>query len=215
MAGQVAEAVALRSHWKNFQRLIHIGGGHDHILPLLRVAGTQHPLVVINIDAHCDTRAEAEPHSGNPFRLFAQESAHGFQLHQIGIHPFANSQSTLSELPKGDMTLLLREDCEDRSHVMAYLARVLASVPDEARLVFSLDCDALALSEVGAVSAPNHRGLSAEFVHALVGWYENWCSEQGQRPYYGVYEFNPLYDSVSGHSARVMAGLLYSMLGPN
>lgn len=194
------------------KKLIHLGGGHDHVLPLLRTLGHSRPVVVLNIDAHCDTRQEVEPHSGNPFRLFAHETKHDFQLHQIGIHPFANSLTTLAPLKKGSMHVLYRQDCDDEASVASFLARLQASIPDNAVLVFSLDCDALAASDVAAVSAPNHHGLSLSFVHALVRWYAQWCAEQGQRGFYGVYEFNPVYDTVSGQSARALAGLLYEMV---
>ncbi|MFP5457434.1 MAG: arginase family protein, partial [Bacteriovoracia bacterium] len=50
--------------------LIHLGGGHDHIYPLLCSLGDG-PIVVINVDAHLDTRTDTAPHSGNPFRRFA------------------------------------------------------------------------------------------------------------------------------------------------
>lgn len=212
LTGQRHEEERLAQSIPSCQRFLHLGGGHDHILPLLRTLGAKRPLVVLNIDAHCDTRKEQQPHSGNPFRLFAQEAKHPFQLFQVGIHPFANSLSTLEPLPNGEMHILWREDCDDPAHLANFLARLQGCIPPEAALVFSLDCDALKASDVGAVSAPNHHGLELGVVHQLVRWYAQWCQEQGQRHYYGVYEFNPLYDHVSAASARAIAGIVYQML---
>lgn len=209
---QKLEEERLTQTLSSFKKILHIGGGHDHILPLLRSLGREHPIVVINIDAHCDTRIETEPHSGNPFRLYDAHAPTPLQLYQIGIHPFANSRTTLSDLPRGNMSILYRQDCDDTPLVMAYLAQLQSQIPDNARVVFSLDCDALAASEVGAVSAPNHHGLSLSFVIELIQWYRTWCQDHQQREYYGVYEFNPLYDTVSASSARAIAGLLFEMM---
>jgi formiminoglutamase len=193
------------------QMLIHLGGGHDHIFSLLK-SFIDRPVVVINIDAHLDTRIDSEPHSGNPFRQFSQISTQAFQLYQIGIHPFANSQSTQAILPKGDMHTLWRGECEATEYVLAFLMKLEANLPANAQIIFSLDCDALAAGDVEAVSAPNHHGLSLDFVHQLVGSYRDLCQRRGITPVWGIYEFNPLYDSVSGRSSRAIAGLMYRMV---
>ncbi len=191
--------------------ILHLGGGHDHILPLLSALDDR-PLCVINIDAHLDTRVDQEVHSGNPFRQFSQKSKLGFSLHQIGIHPFANSLSTQSPLPKGTMHTLLKMECQDEAHLRAFLVRLESELSSDTRVVFSLDCDALKASDVEAVSAPNHDGLSIEWVKNLVKYYRELCQIRGQNPIWGVYEFNPIYDSVSNRSARAVAGLIYEMI---
>lgn len=197
--------------YQTAQMLIHLGGGHDHIFSLLK-SFNDRPIVVINIDAHLDTRADSEPHSGNPFRQFSQIYTKPFQLYQIGIHPFANSPSTQAMLPQGEMHVLWREECESTEHVLAFLMRIESNLPDNAQIIFSLDCDALAAGDVEAVSAPNHHGLSLNFVHLLVGSYRDLCFRRGIKPVWGIYEFNPLYDSVSASSARAIAGLMYRMV---
>ncbi len=190
--------------------LVHLGGGHDHVFPLLAAVGADRPVVVINVDAHCDTRTDASPHSGNPFRRFDQEAKFPLRLHQIGVHPFANSVSTLSKLPRGEMRLHWRDDCRDAEHTRAFLMRVESEAPPEAIVVFSLDCDALA--NIAAVSAPNHDGLPLEQVHALVDWYHGLCRRRGQSPVWGVYEYNPLYDGIGCEDGRVIAGLIHRMI---
>lgn len=191
--------------------IVHLGGGHDHVLALLSALDDR-PLCVINIDAHLDTRVDPEPHSGNPFRQFSQTARHVFSLHQIGIHPFANSASTQSPLPNGKMYTLLKADCQDAAHLRAFLARLESELTQDTRVVFSLDCDALKASDVEAVSAPNHDGLSLDLVLQLVKFYRDLCRTRGQNPIWGVYEFNPVYDTVSSRSARAIAGLVYEMI---
>lgn len=191
--------------------IVHLGGGHDHVLALLSALDDR-PLCVINIDAHLDTRVDPEPHSGNPFRQFSQKARHTFSLHQIGIHPFANSASTQSPLKNGRIFTLYKSECQDEAHLRAFLVRLESELTSETRVIFSLDCDALKASDVEAVSAPNHDGLSIEWVQQLVKFYRDLCRTRGQNPIWGVYEFNPVYDSVSSRSARVIAGLVYEMI---
>ncbi len=193
------------------QPLIHLGGGHDHVLPLLRALDDR-PVCVLNIDAHLDTRVDPEPHSGNPFRQFAQSAKHPLQLHQVGIHPYANSLTTQTELPRGEMHILWRRECDEAAHVAAFLMRLESSLAIDARIVFSLDCDALMASDVEAVSAPNHDGVSLGFVRQLASFYRDLCIRRGQAPVWGIYEYNPLYDTVSGRGARAIAGLMYDFV---
>lgn len=210
----VASIAAQTERLQGFARerdVIHIGGGHDHVYPLL-CALDDRPLVVLNVDAHLDTRTDAWPHSGNPFRRFADSAKHPFLLYQIGIHPFANSASTQSPLHQTPARILWREECEHADLVGAFLVRLEAELPPEARIVFSLDCDAISAPEMEAVSAPNHLGLSLGFVHQLAGFYRDLCQRRGVPQVWGIYEFNPVYDTVSSRSARGVAGLMYRMV---
>ncbi|MFP5457433.1 MAG: arginase family protein, partial [Bacteriovoracia bacterium] len=135
-----------------------------------------------------------------------------FYLYQIGIHPFANSASTQSALPNTKARILWREECDQTELVSAFLMRLEAELPNNATIIFSLDCDAIAAPEMEAVSAPNHLGLSLSFVHQLVGFYRDLNQRRSARNIWGIYEFNPVYDSVSSRSARGMAGLMYRMV---
>ena len=206
-----AQTQKLRALLAHGTRLLHIGGGHDHVLPLL-LSLDDGPVCVLNVDAHLDTRVDPESHSGNPFRQFDRLGQHPWQLHQIGIHPFANSLSTQAPLQRGTQHILWRRQCDDPAWVRGFLQRLENDLVPGSRVVFSLDCDALAGADVEAVSAPNHDGLSLAFVRQLMAWYRNLCQRRGLSELWGVYEFNPLYDSTSSRSARAVAGLLYGML---
>lgn len=209
---QSQEEVRLSQLLPTSKTVVHIGGGHDHILPLLHALGTNRPIVVINIDAHCDTRAESESHSGNPFRLFSQISKYPFKLFQIGIHLLSNSSSTLTDLEKGEMKILFRDQCEDKNVVDSFLSDAFESLPKNGIVVLSLDCDAIDSSQMQAVSAQNHNGLSMSFVRSIFDSYANWCSKNEQNQLIGIYEFNPLYDNISSSNAKVIAGLIYESL---
>ncbi|MBY0414561.1 MAG: arginase family protein, partial [Bdellovibrionales bacterium] len=85
---------ALSSYTK-IKKHIYLGGGHDHIYPVLKALNTQSKKIkVINIDAHLDTRVDEFHNSGTPFRQFAMEFEGHFELVQLGIHDFANAKST-------------------------------------------------------------------------------------------------------------------------
>lgn len=200
----------LRALLAQSQKLVHLGGGHDHVYSLMQAINR--PLLVINIDAHLDTRADAWSHSGNPFREFSQTTKLDFKLFQIGIHPFANSLSTQQALASGEMHILSRKACDHEGEVRAFWNKILSSLGDDTILLFSIDADALAVENLKAVSAPNHNGLSLEFLHRQMNFYKQLCEERSQPQIWGLYEFNPLYDDVSGTSARVASGLIYEML---
>ncbi|MBY0515989.1 MAG: arginase family protein [Bacteriovoracaceae bacterium] len=193
------------------QTLIHIGGGHDHIYPLLKSFAHQ-SICVINIDAHLDTRTDSEPHSGNPFRLFDQQTKKDFQLYQIGIHPFANSKTTQSPLTNGEMRTLYKNECSNREKLRSFLQLIENNLKPDTVIVFSLDCDAISSGELEAVSAPNHDGLSVELINELISFYKDLTLRRSQKSIWGIYEFNPLYDSVSSKGARTIAGLIYRMI---
>ena len=81
---------------------VHLGGGHDHAYPLLKAIDESKKydqIIIINIDAHCDTRIDDQRHSGTPFRDFDQLAPKTpTSMIQYGLHHFSNSVSTMSPL---------------------------------------------------------------------------------------------------------------------
>lgn len=190
-------------------RFIHIGGGHDHIYPMLKALSKDHKqIIVINIDAHADTRDDQEFHSGTPFRQFADSFSGEFYLYQIGLNRYANSFSTLSPLKKGQQDILWREDVSLKAE--AFFKKIKTQITDESIVFFSLDADALKGYEIPAVSAVNPEGLSLESLHFLWRLY----TELGFKhaPMMGVYELNPLYDSLASYSMRTIAAFIFKTL---
>ncbi len=204
------QSARIKELLKTARQLVHLGGGHDHVYSLMQAVNG--PLLVINIDAHLDTRADAWSHSGNPFREFSHTTSADFNLFQIGIHPYANSISTQQPLEKGVMHVLSRSDCDQEGEVKAFWNKILSTLKNDTTIVFSIDADAISADSLRAVSAPNQNGLSLAFVMRQMHFYRELCRQRSQKQLWGFYEFNPLYDDVSGTSARVASALIYEML---
>ena len=176
---------------------VHLGGGHDHIYPLLMALQCfQRPLHVINVDAHLDTRIDRYAHSGTPFRQFAEKKTVPFRLSQIGIHPFCNAQSNYTDLPKSKMQIIEIESLDK------------LTLPKDELTIFSLDCDALDSSFFSGVSAVNAMGLTKKQFGLVWNFYLESIKHQ---PIVGIYEYNPIYDDLSGQGAKFLSVFLYSI----
>jgi formiminoglutamase len=207
-AAQRAEAEKihsiLKTHPDSF--ILHLGGGHDHIYPLLKAL--QAPkTIVINIDAHADTRTDDEAHSGNPFRKFSEEG--NLRIYQIGLHPFANSMSTLAPLKKGHMSSLWRRDLNPENLEKMFM-EIRKEITPETKVVLSIDADALSGTIIPGVSAVNGAGLNLEELDLI--WEKYAHLKFSHKPILGIYELNPLYDTLSGMSMRTMAGFVFQTL---
>lgn len=185
----------------------HLGGGHDHIYPLLKALSPNYKkVIVINVDAHADTRTDSNFHSGTPFRQFSDSFAGDFDIYQIGLHPFANSFSTLSPLEKGQSHILWRKDLNTQS-LNAFFENISTKVNKETLVVFSLDADALIGSEVPGVSAVNPGGITRAELLELWDHYQ--ALNKNHSSVLGIYELNPLYDTLSSFSMRTIASFVF------
>ena len=196
--------IAKRPKSSKARHHIHLGGGHDHIYPLLKAlehSGAK-KLVVFNIDAHCDTRPESLPHSGTPFRQFDRECTIPFELIQLGIHPYANTPETLAPLGRGKMTIY---QCHELPQDLEKLLTRHLCQDRETHYLISLDCDALDAAVMEGVSAVNHQGMSLGQVQSIF----DFAREHLNPVSYGIYEYNPVYDNLSQKGARALAALLY------
>jgi formiminoglutamase len=204
---QTIEFEKIYNQLKNSQLCIQIGGGHDHIYPFLKAISKKHKKIIcFNIDAHCDTRTDKEPHSGTPFRQFAELQSTEFELHQIGIHSYSNSVSTMSPVPNTKIDFHFYPIEENLNQKIEQL---LSSIEDDVAIVFSLDLDALEAGLMEGVSAVNHQGISSREVQKILETVLN--SKKGKK-YFGFYEYNPLYDNLSQKGARFIASLIYNIL---
>ena len=181
-------------------KIFHLGGGHDHIFPLLMSLRDEKAIHVINIDAHLDTRSEPLPHSGTPFRQFADAYQGSFRLTQLGIHSFSNHPASYEGF-SGEMVVLSPDE------LSGWKKKI--SLRSEELTLLSLDCDALAAESMEAVSAVNPAGLSFACVREIFDWYSQ--HDQAQK-IYGIYEYNPLFDNLSQKGAKALASLIYGAL---
>ena len=160
-------------------------------------------MTIINIDAHLDTRTDNLPHSGTPFRQASQMWTQGrFRLFQVGIHDYANAKSNYEKLPNGQMKVFNENDWG----VVAGKIEKLINTEDEI-IVLSLDADALSASIMEGVSAVNPNGLTLKFMQSCLKSYQNWM--EGKKQYFGIYEYNPVYDNLSQKGAKAIASLVH------
>lgn len=194
------------------KKVAHLGGGHDHIYPLVAAYLDQYPkekVLILNIDAHLDTRRDQEVHSGTPFRQLHGEYKDRVHLSQLGIHHFANHPQNFEDM--GNMEVL---PYNGHQHFKEELTKIFTLHRDRT-LVLSLDCDGLDASFMSAVSAPNHRGLSQEdFQEVLETCFSFWKTSD-KPAIYGLYEYNPLFDDLTTKGARYLVGTLYNFFERN
>lgn len=190
--------------------LCHIGGGHDHAYPFLKSLSAKYKkVIVINIDAHADTRTDGAFHSGTPFRQFSDFYKGEFKLFQIGLHPFANTFSTLSPLNSGEMNILWKKDLSESS-LIAFFKNIKDELNQDTLVVFSIDADALEGSLVPGVSAVNPDGLTRNELLLIWSFYRN--LSLGHKPVMGIYELNPVYDTLASLSMRTLGSFVFEVL---
>lgn len=209
-ASQKTEAAQILAALKDSPKagICHLGGGHDHVYPLLTALGETHKkIIVINIDAHADTRTDTDFHSGTPFRQFASEFSGEFTLYQVGLLEFANSASTLSPLPRGMSHILWKHELTLTDKVQAFFHQIKHKIDTDTVVVFSLDADALNGADMPGVSAVNGDGLSRAQLTQVWQLYQSLGFSH--RPILGFYELNPVYDTLSMLSMRTLATFLF------
>lgn len=209
---QITEAKLIQNLLKGDSTIIQLGGGHDHIFPLLyALKSFERDIVVINIDAHHDTRRDQLKHSGTPFRDFDQVASQGFGLLQLGIHDYANSKETMSPLEHGFQKSFSVQELEKKplTDILKLFKQELPfQVTKQTIVILSLDCDALSSGIMPGVSAVNHNGISQQLLMSVL---ETVLTEFPQT-HLGIYEYNPVYDDLSQRGARLLAALIYRFL---
>ncbi|HAZ12442.1 MAG: hypothetical protein A2X86_16920 [Bdellovibrionales bacterium GWA2_49_15] len=185
--------------------LVHLGGGHDHIYPLLRALDSiQERLTIFNVDAHSDTRIDTWAHSGTPFRQFANQARNPFTLYQYGIHPYSNPPTNFTPMGKGQMQLCWHNNIkiEQAEPFKKYFEQCDIAV-------FSLDADALDSSVMEAVSAVNPDGLQKTELRCMLDAFK---LSPATFKIFGIYEYNPLFDNLSQKGQRYLASIIYNLL---
>lgn len=191
------------------RKSIHLGGGHDHVYPLLRALEySKKQIIILNFDAHCDTRVDKIHHSGTPFRDFDKLKPTQTSLIQIGVHHYANSTSTLGNLTNIQQSLIYKKDLVDSElfhQVITNLEKI--EISKDAIFILSLDADGLSAEEMEAVSAPNHNGFGQNLVRKVISYLQQ--NHPDHQQIFGIYEYNPIMDNLSQKGSRIIAGLIY------
>jgi formiminoglutamase len=187
---------------------IHLGGGHDHVFTL--ASSLRRPFVILNLDAHLDTRVDPVPHSGTPFRDL-KDHPHFKGLIQFGIHDFSNPRSNYQPFcPQQQIYTYQRKNFDSQ---FEQICKSLTSLDQNTDVILSIDADALDQSMMSAVSAPNPHGFTLEEVLTVVEFYRQFINQRKLQGFLGIYEFNPLFDSIGNPQARSLCLLIYRMIG--
>lgn len=188
--------------------ICHIGGGHDHVYPLVSALNEKFSkVIVINIDAHADTRTDNKFHSGTPFRQLDRE-IENLTVFQLGLHPYSNSFSTLTKL-KREMPILWKNEIDTQS-IEKFFKSISEELTQNTLVVFSLDADALTGNIMPGVSAVNSDGLNLDQLKIMMNHYLE--MNLSHPPIMGLYELNPVYDQLSGLSMNTAANFIFHSL---
>jgi formiminoglutamase len=190
--------------------IIHLGGGHDTLYDLFSlILREQHDQswLLINIDAHTDTRTDKMAHSGNPILRLAQEFSSQLKIWQLGIHELANSAETLKSVNPKQQYISYYAQCKN---IELEFERIIQNgfILPSTKVFLSIDFDAFSTEYAQGVSAPNGRGLPWEFAYQFVRLLE---SKNHHLHACGIYEYNPLYDGLGAQGARAIAQLLLNL----
>jgi formiminoglutamase len=199
-------------------KFIQVGGGHDHIFPLVSAIKESYdlkatPLVIINLDAHLDTRQDTSFHSGTPFRQIDQilNSNEQLYLYQYGIHYSNNSLSTREPLENIQQSIIsYHEDnfCSARDLIEIIKKKSSFNLEDSI-ILLSVDCDAFTPEYFEGVSAINGRGLPAQILFDII----NSINQIKARLHVlGIYEYNPVYDNLSCKGARLLGQSIFNFV---
>lgn len=202
-------------HLKELQpgsKVIHIGGGHDHVYPLLKSLQEvfNSKIVILNIDAHMDTRVHTIKNSGTPFRNFDDELNVEATLIQYGIQNITNSKSTLSPLKNIKQSIRHMEEIfKATDHLskidLSLISEIEKLLDKDTVFLISLDCDAIAGDSFKGVSAVNPYGFAPDYILELI---KRLNTLPSKTTCLGIYEYNPVYDDLSNFGARYLAKMI-------
>jgi formiminoglutamase len=192
-----------------------LGGGHEtaygHYLGYVAARRRRRPVAIVNLDAHLDLRPTAGGlgHSGSPFRQAMEHPEFplaGENYVCLGAQPgavsfdhwrYARDRGCVVRWADSLRRSLVRKWMRERDRLAAAGCQIYVSV----------DADAVQLSDVPAVSAPNPLGLSGERVAA--------CAQvAGASPEvssFDLVEINPSLDR-DGQSTRWAALVVWNFL---
>ena len=194
-------------------RPISVGGDHSITFPILQALGSDRPVGLVHIDAHCDTMGEIEGskfHHGGPFRQAVLAGVlDPERTIQIGIRGPAEVLWGFSY--ESGMTVLHIEDV-DRLGIAGVVEKARAVIGDGPTYV-SFDVDGLDPTFAPGTGTPEAGGLTPREAQAILHGLAGIDIVGGD-----VVEVAPQYDATS-NTAMVGAQMLFELfslmvLGP-
>lgn len=191
---------------------IVLGGGHETAYgSYLGYVAANRPVGVVNVDAHLDVRplVDGKGHSGSPFRQMLEHPTHplpGGRYVCLGAQPHATARAHGQYArDRGCVVRWRRELTPSLGHALAAECNRLAAAGCGIHL--SLDADAVRVSDVPGVSAPNAMGLPGDEVIAAARMAGRSPAVAG----FDLVEINPRLDR-DGQSARWGAVVVWNVL---
>lgn len=185
---------------------ILIGGDCSVTFPFLAGFADHGPVWVLQIDAHIDWRDEVHgEHHGysSPMRR-ASEMSHVAGMVQVGLRSVGSAQRTEIEAAQlyGSRFVTAREIHADG------IKAALRHIPEGARVVVALDCDALDPGIMPGVAAPTPGGLTYTQAIDLI-------AALGKRAKIAGFDLTELYPpaDIGGLSALTAARILINVIG--
>jgi formiminoglutamase len=192
--------------------LVVLGGDNSISLPALRASGKMfRNLGLIVIDSHFDLRGRlgGKPTSGSSYGLAVETigALEPRRVAEIGIHGFLNSEKYYEKAKTLGVTVYTARDVRKSGpERIAREAYRTASAGADA-VYFSIDLDAVDLSQVSGVSAPSVGGMGADELVTI-------AYEVAKRPKVRVADLVELAPSLdpTGRSQRVAATALMCLI---
>lgn len=204
LADHVARAVASQS------LPVVLGGGHEMAWGTFQGVAQQLPrdkrLLIVNLDAHFDLRADAQGNSGTPFRQihdWCESQSLPFNYRVFGISRFANTQALFERADSLGVRYWLDEELQDRSSMQPVQQALATDLKACDAVYLSVCLDALPGGQAPGVSAPAPLGVPLSLIELLID--QILASQRLIAA--DIAELNPLHDR-DGLTARVAARLV-------
>jgi len=183
-----------------------IGGDDSTPIPFIEAFAGHGPLTILQIDAHIDWREEryGERYGFSSTMRRASEMKHVERIVQVGMRGIGSARKAEVDFAKtwGAQLVTAREVLDGG------IAGVLAKIPDGARCLVTLDCDALDSSVMPAVAYPTPGGLTYNDVTGLI----QGVARKARLVGFDVIEFVPGRDQ-TGMAAFTAARIVSNVIG--
>jgi arginase family enzyme len=185
---------------------LFLGGDNAITRPLARSSGDLASLGVITLDTHHDVRSlDNGPSNGTPIRgLIEEDGLPGGNVHQIGIHSFANSAAYRSYCDDAGISVTTVADIE-KEGIAPAAQRALDDLADRCdRLYVDVDVDVLDRAYAPACPGSRPGGLTVRQLAEAV-WL---CAAH---PSVGVMDFVEV-DAAADHEAATLDVVAHLLL---
>jgi agmatinase len=183
-----------------------IGGDDSTPIPFIEAFAGSGPLTIVQIDAHIDWREEryGERYGFSSTMRRASEMKHVEKIIQVGMRGIGSARKAEVDFAKAwGARIVTSREVLDRG-----IAEALAKIPDGARCLITLDCDALDSSVMPAVAYPTPGGLTYNDVTGLI----HGVARKARIVGFDLIEFVPGHDA-AGTAAFTAAHIMLNAIG--